>query len=85
MANIIDFIRETLKEDFFDLEFSYIEVENNDEEDLGLATYAILSQLGLTGGQGQDWLNYLSKKPNIVHGHNKNTIFRRRKHKICYM
>ena len=38
----------TDKEDFFDLEFSYIEVENNDEEDLGLATYAILSQLGLT-------------------------------------
>ena len=36
------------KEDFFDLEFSYIEVENNDEEDLGLATYTILSQLGLT-------------------------------------
>lgn len=48
--NVDEIIRryKTDKEDFFDLEFSYIEVENNDEEDLGLATYAILSQLGLT-------------------------------------
>ena len=44
---------------FSDLEFSYIEVENNDEEDLGLATYAILSQLGLTCEWGQDWLKNL--------------------------
>ena len=48
--NVDEIVRryKTDKEDFFDLEFSYIEVENNDEEDLGLATYAILSQLGLT-------------------------------------
>ena len=37
----------TDKEDFFDLEFYYIEVENEDREDLDLATNAILSQLGL--------------------------------------
>ena len=36
------------KEDFFDLEFYYCEIENNDEEDLDLAAYAILSQLGLS-------------------------------------
>ena len=37
----------TDKEDFFDLEFRYVEVENEDKEDLDLATNAILSQLGL--------------------------------------
>ena len=37
----------TDKEDFFDLEFYYTEVENEDREDLDLATNAILSQLGL--------------------------------------
>ena len=37
----------TDKEDFFDLEFHYTEVENEDKEDLDLATDAILSQLGL--------------------------------------
>jgi hypothetical protein len=36
------------EEDFFDLEFNYCEIENEDEEDLELASYAILSQLGLT-------------------------------------
>lgn len=36
------------EEDFFDLEFAYTEIENEDEEDLELASYAILSQLGLT-------------------------------------
>ena len=36
------------KEDFFDLEFYYCENENNDEEDLLLAPYAILSSLGLS-------------------------------------
>ena len=38
----------TDKEDFFDLEFRYTEVENNDAEDLDLATVAIVGQLGLT-------------------------------------
>ena len=38
----------TDKEDFFDLEFKYTEVENNDAEDLDLATMAIVGQLGLT-------------------------------------
>ena len=37
----------TDKDDFFDLEFRYVEVENEDKEDLDLATNAILSQLGL--------------------------------------
>lgn len=37
------------KEDFFDLEFNYCEIENNDEEDLDLAPFAILSSLGVTG------------------------------------
>ena len=37
----------TDKEDFFDLEFRYVEVENEDKEDLDLATNAILSQLEL--------------------------------------
>ena len=37
----------TDKEDFFDLEFRYVEVENEEREDLDLATNAILSQLGL--------------------------------------
>jgi hypothetical protein len=36
------------EEDFCDLEFMYTEIENEDEEDLELASYAILSQLGLT-------------------------------------
>ena len=38
----------TDKEDFFDLEFMYTEVENNDAEDLDLASRAIVGQLGLT-------------------------------------
>ena len=38
----------TDKEDFCDLEFMYTEVENNDAEDLDLATVAIVGQLGLT-------------------------------------
>ena len=38
----------TDKEDFFDLEFRYTEVENNDAEDLDLAPKAIVAQLGLT-------------------------------------
>ena len=38
----------TDKEDFFDLEFRYTEVENNDAEDLDLASKAIVAQLGLT-------------------------------------
>ena len=38
----------TDKEDFFDLEFRYTEVENNDVEDLDLAARAIVGQLGLT-------------------------------------
>lgn len=37
----------TDKEDFFDLEFMYTEIKNEDKEDLNLATSAILSQLGL--------------------------------------
>lgn len=48
--NVDEIVRryKTDKEDFCDLEFAYCEVENNDEEDLELGTYAILSQLGLT-------------------------------------
>jgi guanylate kinase len=53
--NVDEIVRryKTDKEDFFDLEFSYIEVENNDEEDLELATCAILSQLEPTCERGQ--------------------------------
>ena len=36
------------KYDFCDLEFEYYEIENNNEKDLELCTYAILSQLGFT-------------------------------------
>ena len=48
--NVDEIIRryKTDKEDFYDLEFKYTEVENNDEEDLDLATVAIVGQLGLT-------------------------------------
>ena len=47
--NVDEIIRryKTDKEDFFNLEFRYVEVENEDKEDLDLATNAILSQLGL--------------------------------------
>ena len=47
--NVDEIVRryKTDKEDFFDLEFRYVEVENEDKEDLDLATNAILSQLGL--------------------------------------
>ena len=47
--NVDEIVRryKTDKEDFFDLEFYYTEVENEDKEDLDLATNAILSQLGL--------------------------------------
>lgn len=37
----------TDKEDFDELNFHYNTIENNDEEDLDLATYAILHDLGL--------------------------------------
>lgn len=49
--NVDEIVRryKTDKEDFCDLEFNYIEVENEDAEDLGLASYAILVQLGLAG------------------------------------
>ena len=48
--NVDEIIRryKTDKEDFYDLEFKYTEVENNDEEDLDLATVVIVGQLGLT-------------------------------------
>jgi guanylate kinase len=48
--NVDEIVRryKTDKEDFFDLEFKYIEVENNDTEDLDLASKAIVGQLGLT-------------------------------------
>lgn len=47
--NVDEIVRryKTDKEDFFDLEFYYTEVENEDKEDLDLATNAILSQIGL--------------------------------------
>ena len=47
--NVDEIIRryKTDKEDFFNLEFHYVEVENEDKEDLDLATNAILSQLEL--------------------------------------
>ena len=38
----------TDKEDFYDLEFNYTEVENNDEEDLDLASHVIMVSLGLS-------------------------------------
>ena len=37
----------TDQNDFKDLDFYYIAIENNDEEDLDLATYAILQELNL--------------------------------------
>ena len=48
--NVDEIVRryKTDKEDFCDLEFTYYEVENNDEEELELGVYTILSQLGLT-------------------------------------
>ena len=48
--NVDEIIRryKTDKEDFYDLEFKYIEVENNDEEDLDLASHAIMVSLGLS-------------------------------------
>ena len=48
--NVDEIIRryKTDKEDFYDLEFKYTEVENNDEEDLGLASHAIMVSLGLS-------------------------------------
>ena len=47
--NVDEIIRryKTDKKDFFDLEFYYTEVKNEDKEDLDLATNTILSQLGL--------------------------------------
>ena len=47
--NVDEIIRRytTDKIDFSSLPFSYTEIENQDVEDLNLATYAILSQLGL--------------------------------------
>lgn len=54
--NVDEIVRryKTDKEDFFDLEFSYTEIENEDEEDLELASYAILSQLGFASDSGQN-------------------------------
>ena len=48
--NVDEIIRryKTDKEDFYDLEFKYTEVENNDEEDLDLASHAIMVSLGLS-------------------------------------
>ena len=48
--NVDEIIRryKTDKEDFYDLEFNYTEVENNDEEDLDLASHAIMVSLGLS-------------------------------------
>lgn len=48
--NIDEIIRryKTDKEDFYNLEFKYIEIENNDEEDLDLASRAIMVSLGLS-------------------------------------
>ena len=56
--NVDEIIRryKTDKEDFCDLEFTYYEIENNNEEELELGTYTILSQLGLTCEQGQNKL-----------------------------
>lgn len=47
--NVDEIIRryKTDKEDFFNLEFHYVEVENETKEDLDLATNTILFQLGL--------------------------------------
>ena len=48
--NVDEIIRryKTDKEDFYNLEFKYTEVENNDEEDLDLASHAIMVSLGLS-------------------------------------
>lgn len=56
--NVDEIVRryKTDKEDFCDLEFTYYEIENNNEKDLELGTCAILSQLGLTCEQGQNKL-----------------------------
>lgn len=56
--NVDEIVRryKTDKEDFYDLEFTYYEIENNSEKDLELGTCAILSQLGLTCEQGQNKL-----------------------------
>lgn len=47
--NVDEIIRRytTDKKDFKNLDFYYVEVENNDEEDLGLSAHAILTELGL--------------------------------------
>lgn len=54
--NVDEIIRryKTDKDDFYDLEFEYIELQNEINLDLPLAVKKILSQLGLTGEQGQD-------------------------------
>lgn len=47
--NVDEIIRryKTDKDDFMNLEFNYTEIENQDEEDLELALYALAVQLGL--------------------------------------
>lgn len=48
--NVDEIVRryEADKQDFSHLDFYYIEIKNNDKEDLELATQAIMSQLGLS-------------------------------------
>ena len=50
--NVDEIIRryKTDKEDFYDLEFSYKEVKNENKEDLDFATEWIMSQLGTSRG-----------------------------------
>ena len=54
--NVDEIVRryKTDKDDFYDLEFEYTELQNEINLDLSLAVKKILSQLGLTGEQGQD-------------------------------
>ena len=57
--NVDEIVRryKTDKEDFFDLEFEYIELPNEINLDLSLAVKQIVSQYEVTGGQGQNKLN----------------------------
>ena len=57
--NVDEIVRryKTDKDDFFDLEFEYTELQNEINLDLSLAVKKILSQHEVTGGQGQNKLN----------------------------
>ena len=57
--NVDEIVRryKTDKDDFYDLEFEYTELQNEINLDLSLAVKKILSQHEISGGQGQNKLN----------------------------